>query len=310
MILARPTTDPNDVHAMAVVAGILTEMGGATSHAAVVSRELGVPCIVGCGEDKLMPLAGKEVTFDGSGGEVFEGRIPLTKSSEDDDPELAKLAGWAARGGSGRRRHTASQGPRAAPRRLNAMGGSRLEGKSAVVTGGASGLGRAMAEAFIAEGARVAIADISGEQDAVADELGDAAVAIKVDTSKEDEVEAMIASAVESFGGLDILCNNAGVIGVLAPTHEYGIEEFDKVIAVNLRGVFLGMHFGIPAMVSSGGGSVINTSSIEGLVSFPGASGYCASKSGVLGLPAPRRWNTAPRVSGSMRSAREWRIRR
>ena len=95
VILARPTTDPNDVHAMAVVAGILTEMGGATSHAAVVSRELGVPCVVGCGEGALMELAGREVTMDAAGGEVLDGALGTTRASEEDDPDLAQLLEWA-----------------------------------------------------------------------------------------------------------------------------------------------------------------------------------------------------------------------
>ena len=95
VILARETTDPNDVHAMAVVAGILTELGGATSHAAVVSRELGVPCVVGCGAGVLTPLAGREVTVDATAGEVFDGRLAGTKATEADDPALAQLAAWA-----------------------------------------------------------------------------------------------------------------------------------------------------------------------------------------------------------------------
>jgi len=98
VILARATTDPNDVHAMAVVAGILTELGGATSHAAVVSRELGVPCVVGCGEGALLPHAGTVATIDAAAGEVFSGKVEVTKSSEDADVDLARLAEWARAG--------------------------------------------------------------------------------------------------------------------------------------------------------------------------------------------------------------------
>jgi pyruvate,orthophosphate dikinase len=95
VLLGRPTTDPNDVHAMAVVAGIVTEMGGATSHAAVVSRELGVPCVVGCGEGKIVALADREVTMDAAAGEVLDGRLDTRKVSEEDDEDLAQLLEWA-----------------------------------------------------------------------------------------------------------------------------------------------------------------------------------------------------------------------
>ena len=95
VILGRPTTDPNDVHAMAVVAGIVTEMGGATSHAAVVSRELGVPCVVGCGQDKIVALDGREVTMDAAAGELLDGKLGTAKASEQDDPDLAQLLAWA-----------------------------------------------------------------------------------------------------------------------------------------------------------------------------------------------------------------------
>jgi pyruvate,orthophosphate dikinase len=95
VILVRPTTDPDDVPAMMEATGLLTELGGSTSHAAVVSRELGVPCIVGCGAGTLMDLDGREVTVDATSGEVFAGILASVASTEDDDPDLATLAGWA-----------------------------------------------------------------------------------------------------------------------------------------------------------------------------------------------------------------------
>lgn len=95
VILGRPTTDPNDVHAMAVVAGILTELGGATSHAAVVSRELGVPCVVGCGAGRVAALDGCEVTVDAAAGEVLAGALPVVAATAEDDPDLAQLLAWA-----------------------------------------------------------------------------------------------------------------------------------------------------------------------------------------------------------------------
>jgi pyruvate,orthophosphate dikinase len=95
IILARPTTNPDDVHAMSVVAGVLTEVGGATSHAAVVGRELGVACVVGCGSGVLMPLDGRQVTVDAGAGEIFDGALPLLTHDVDEHPDLALLARWA-----------------------------------------------------------------------------------------------------------------------------------------------------------------------------------------------------------------------
>jgi pyruvate,orthophosphate dikinase len=95
VVLARPTTDPDDVPGMIVSAAILTEIGGSTSHAAVVSRELGTPCVVGCGAGSLAALVGTEVTVDGSTGEVFAGRVPLTSGDPEDNPALARLLEWA-----------------------------------------------------------------------------------------------------------------------------------------------------------------------------------------------------------------------
>lgn len=159
----------------------------------------------------------------------------------------------------------------------------RLEGKVALITGAASGIGLAMARAMNAQGAKVALADIDDAGPAAA-EIGDGAVALEVDVSAGDQVEAMFERTVAEFGCLDVLCNNAGIDGDLAPITECTPENFDSVMAVNLRGVYLGMHHGIPAMLASGGGSIINIASIAGQVAFPTGSAYCASKAGVLAL--------------------------
>ena len=95
MILARPTTSPEDLHGMLVARAIVTERGGATSHAAVVGRQLGVPCVVGCGDGTVMPLVGETVTVDGSGGRVFAGRMPVELPREDTDPALREVRRWA-----------------------------------------------------------------------------------------------------------------------------------------------------------------------------------------------------------------------
>ena len=157
----------------------------------------------------------------------------------------------------------------------------RLEGKVAVVTGAGSGMGAATVRRFLAEGARVIAFDCSGDEAEVAQSCGEACVALNGDVSRVDDVRGMMAIAVERFGGLDILFNNAGIQGPIVDTAEYDEDDFDRVIAVNLKGVFLGMKYAIPLMLERGGGSIINTSSMASLVSFPGMSGYCASKGGV-----------------------------
>lgn len=162
--------------------------------------------------------------------------------------------------------------------------GSRLAGKVAVVTGAGSGIGRAIAEAFHEEGAKVVCADISGEEKATADALGDGALAVGVDVTQASEVEALLDAAVEAFGRLDVVCQCAGVEGELGPIGECSEENFDRVLAVNLRGVFLGMRAAIPRLAASGGGAVVNMASMAGFTALPGMSAYCASKGGVLQL--------------------------
>ncbi|MCT2559574.1 SDR family oxidoreductase [Tsuneonella sp. YG55] len=157
----------------------------------------------------------------------------------------------------------------------------RLAGKVAVVTGAGSGMGAATVERFCAEGAKVVAVDWSGNEEDVARHCGASCVPMRGDVSQAESVEQMVALAIERFGGLDILYNNAGIQGPIVDTAEYDEDDFDKVIAVNLKGVFLGMKYAIPAMLERGGGSIINTSSMASLVSFPGMSGYCASKGGV-----------------------------
>lgn len=160
----------------------------------------------------------------------------------------------------------------------------RLQGKIAVVTGAGSGIGAAIARMFVAEGASVVAADISGRQDALAEALGANCVPVRADVTSSADIQNMLAVAVEKFGRIDILVNNAGIDGVTAPTADYPEESFDQVISVNLKSVFLGMKHAIPIMLKTGGGSIVNTASMASLVAFPNMPAYCASKGGVLML--------------------------
>ena len=158
----------------------------------------------------------------------------------------------------------------------------RLANKVAVITGAGSGMGKAMAQLFVREGAKVVCADRSGKEEETAAHLGDAAVAVHVDVAISADVRLMIDTAIQKFGRLDVVCNNAGFGGPIMPLCEHTEENFDNVVAVNLKGVFLGMKYGIEAMLRSGGGSIVNTASAAGLVGWKGHAVYAAAKGGVL----------------------------
>ena len=164
----------------------------------------------------------------------------------------------------------------------------KLDGKVAIVTGAASGIGRATAILFASEGAKVVLADWDERQGSrVADELREAghdAVFVRVDVSRPEDVEGMISTAVERYARLDVLFNNAGIEGEQAPTADCTLDNWERVINVNLKGVFLGMKYGIPAMLRGGGGAIINNASVAGIVGFAGIPAYCASKGGVIQL--------------------------
>ncbi len=164
----------------------------------------------------------------------------------------------------------------------------KLEGKVALVTGGGSGIGRATALAFAREGAKVVVADVltDGGEGTVQriKEAGGKAIFVKTDVSKAGEVIALIDNVVTIYGKLDCACNNAGIEGSMAPTADCTEENWDRTIDINLKGVWLCMKYEIPEMLKRGGGAIVNTASIAGLVGFQGLPAYCASKGGIIQL--------------------------
>ncbi len=163
-----------------------------------------------------------------------------------------------------------------------------LEGKSVLITGGASGIGRATARAFSAVGARLLIADVDIETgEALVDELarnGAEARFVQADVSNGSEVENMVAACISAYDRLDFAFNNAGIEGEQAPTAETPDENWSRVLSINLYGVWLCMKAEIPRMLDGGGGVIVNTSSVAGLVGFENLPAYVASKHGVIGL--------------------------
>lgn len=138
-----------------------------------------------------------------------------------------------------------------------------------------------MAERFVQEGAKVIASDVSGHEEKTAARIGERCVPLRADVSSSADVQALVQAALSEFGRLDIVCNNAGIDGPVAPTGEYTEDDFDKVWSINGRGVFLGMRHSIPVLLEMGGGSIINTASMASMVAFPGMPAYCAAKGAV-----------------------------
>ncbi|MFD6401039.1 glucose 1-dehydrogenase [Nocardia sp. NPDC060249] len=170
----------------------------------------------------------------------------------------------------------------------------RLTGKVAVISGGARGMGAAHARRFVAEGASVVIGDVLDDEGAtVAKELGDSVAYRHLDVREPEQWAAIVAAAVEEFGGLHVLVNNAGIVnGNLLV--DFALDEWQRIIDINLTGTFLGMQAAVPALKDAGGGSIVNISSVEGMRGSPGLHGYTATKFAVRGLTKSAALELAP----------------
>jgi len=161
----------------------------------------------------------------------------------------------------------------------------RLEGLTAVITGGASGIGAGTARRFVEEGALVVIADLQEDEgQALADELGERAVFIRTDVTSEADIAAAVDLAVSEFGRLDVMFNNAGIVGAIGPIAETPVEAWDNTVSILLRGVFLGTKHAARVMAPQGSGVIISTSSTAGVLGGLGPHAYTAAKHGVIGL--------------------------
>ncbi|MBD8028109.1 SDR family oxidoreductase [Ureibacillus sp. Re31] len=173
----------------------------------------------------------------------------------------------------------------------------KLENKVAIITGGAGGIGKVTAKRFLEEGAKVVLVDLFQESldqtKAELEALGEVMI-VQADVSKEEEVKNYVNKTVEHFGKIDIFFNNAGIEGKVAPITEQKVEDLDKVLAVNVRGVFLGLKYVLTVMKEQGYGSVINTSSVAGLHGSPDVTPYVASKHAVVGLTKSTALEVAP----------------
>lgn len=163
-----------------------------------------------------------------------------------------------------------------------------MKNKTVIITGSASGIGKAAAELYAKHGANVVISDIQEQEGKDATEsiiaAGGSASFFKTDVSKPEEMKALVDFAVKTYGQLDIAVNNAGIGGEINPIVDMSIEGWEKVISINLSSLFYGMKYQIAAMLKTGGGSIVNIASILGAVGFAGSAGYSAAKHGVIGL--------------------------
>jgi NAD(P)-dependent dehydrogenase (short-subunit alcohol dehydrogenase family) len=172
----------------------------------------------------------------------------------------------------------------------------RLAGKVAVITGGAGGIGVEAGRLFAAEGAKVLLVDLQeGSLHQAVQSISSEAVSfMTADVTLPEQVQQYVRTAVERYGGIDIFLNNAGIEGVVQPITEYPIDIFDRVMAVNVRGVWLGLKYVIPEMRKRGGGSIVITASVAGIKGTPGVSAYITSKHAVIGMMRTAALECAP----------------
>ncbi|MFC4557640.1 SDR family NAD(P)-dependent oxidoreductase [Virgibacillus kekensis] len=164
---------------------------------------------------------------------------------------------------------------------------ARLEGKTAIITGGAGGIGKKTAEIFLKEGANVSLVDMKQDAlDEVKSELEQHGnvLTVEADVTNEADVKNYVKMTKDEFGSIDVFFNNAGIEGTVAPIAEQELDDFQKVMSVNAKGIFLGLKHVIPVMTEQKSGSIINTSSVAGLMGFPGLAPYVTSKHAVIGL--------------------------
>jgi NAD(P)-dependent dehydrogenase (short-subunit alcohol dehydrogenase family) len=165
---------------------------------------------------------------------------------------------------------------------------SRFAGRVAFITGATSGIGRATALAFAREGAAVVAADVAAdgnrETARMIEEAGGRALAVTCDVTRAGDIEAALRAAIERFGRVDIAFNNAGIEQPIKPAHEISQDEWDRLVAVNLRGAFVAMKHEIELMLAEGGGAIVNTASGAGVKGFAGQAAYAATKHGLIGL--------------------------
>jgi len=174
---------------------------------------------------------------------------------------------------------------------------TRLANQVALITGGAGGIGKVTAKRFLEEGAKVVLVDLFQEAldqaKAELEAIGEV-ITVQADVSKEEDVKNYVDKTIENFGRIDVFFNNAGIEGKVAPITEQNVEDLDKVLAVNVRGVFLGLKHVLAVMKEQGSGSVINTSSVAGLSGSPNVTPYIASKHAVVGLTKATAVEVAP----------------
>ncbi|MGW3346174.1 SDR family NAD(P)-dependent oxidoreductase [Nonomuraea rubra] len=166
-----------------------------------------------------------------------------------------------------------------------------FDDRVALVTGAGSGIGRAMAVAFAKAGARVVVCDIdAGTAGDVAREIGDAAVAATADIGDASSVEALVGTAISTYGRIDVLCNNAGIMDTMALPADIPLDQWERVLRVNLTGTFLVTHAVLPHLLGQGGGAIVNTASEAGIRGGAAGAAYTASKHGVVGLTKSVAW--------------------